>query len=105
MTEAEIKLWSALKGRKLSGIKFRRQHGIGDYIVDFYCPDIRLVIEVDGETHYYQSEIYHDYKRERFMANLGIETIRFTNEQIFDNLDGVLFEIEMKIDELNNRNR
>jgi len=93
MTKAEVILWSRLKGRKLQEYKFRRQHGIGDYIVDFYCPELNLAVEVDGETHYTSQGKQHDAKRESYLDELGIVILRFTNRQIKQNLDGVIDQI------------
>lgn len=101
MTKAEIKLWSVLKNRNLSRTKFRRQHGIGDYIVDFYCPELKIAIEVNGESHYTKSGIKHDRKRNQFLKELDIKALHFTNEQVFNNLDGVLLTIENILIELN----
>jgi very-short-patch-repair endonuclease len=103
MTKAEIKLWSALKGRQLLGCKFRRQHGIGDYVVDFYCPALNLAVEVDGESHYTKSGKQHDKKRDQFLTSLHIKIIRFTNDQIFKNFDGVLRVLEIEVTKLENR--
>lgn len=89
MTQAEIKLWSGLKGRQLSGIKFRRQHGIGDYIVDFYCPELKLVVEVDGDSHYSISGKSHDLLKDDYLKDLEITVIRFSNTDILENTDGV----------------
>lgn len=60
LTQAESRLWSKLKGRQIFDYKFRRQHGIGNYIVDFYCPVLKLVIEVDGESHFTKKGIVND---------------------------------------------
>lgn len=100
LTEAESRLWSKLKGRQVFDYKFRRQHGIGNYIVDFYCPKLKLVIEVDGESHLSQKEIKHDIKRDKYLGDLGITVFRFNNQQIYDNLDGVLTEIVRRIEAL-----
>jgi len=91
LTFYEIVLWSKLKNSQINDKKFRRQHGIGNYIVDFYCPEIKLVIEVDGANHYFdeKSEEY-DNKRQKYLENLGLKVIRFKNNEIRDNLDGVL---------------
>ncbi len=97
-TEAESRLWSRLKGRQIFDYKFRRQHGIGNYIVDFYCPKVKLVIEVDGESHYSKKGIAHDLKRDEYLTSLGISVCRFNNQQIYDNLDGVLTEIVRRIE-------
>ncbi|MDZ7657926.1 endonuclease domain-containing protein [Fodinibius sp.] len=104
MTKAEIILWSQLKGRKLLNYKFRRQHGIGDYIVDFYCPEINLVIEVDGESHYTDKGATHDDKRTAFLNDLGIKILRFTNPQIKNNIEGMLEHIITVIKKLELQN-
>jgi len=93
MTKAEVILWSKLKGRNLLGYKFRRQHGIGDYIVDFYCPELNLAVEIDGESHYTPKGQAHDEQRQNYLSNLDINTLRFTNPQIKKNLDGVIKKI------------
>lgn len=93
MTRAEVIHWSRLKGRKLKGYKFRRQHGIGNYIVDFYCPKLNLAIEVDGKTHYTSEGKQHDNDKESYLEELGIAILRFTNPQVKQNLDGVINQI------------
>lgn len=98
LTQAESRLWSKLKGRQIFDYKFRRQHGIGNYIVDFYCPVIKLVIEVDGESHFTKKGIMNDLKRDEYLTSLGITVCRFNNQQIYDNLDGVLTEIIRRIE-------
>lgn len=93
MTKAEVILWSKLKGRKLQDYKFRRQHSIGNYIVDFYCPKLKIALEIDGESHYTEKGKARDKKRSTYLNNLGISVKRFTNSQIKQNLNGVLKEI------------
>ncbi|MCX6304273.1 MAG: endonuclease domain-containing protein [Bacteroidetes bacterium] len=92
-TEAEKKLWSELKNRKLNGLKFRRQHPIHYFIADFYCHEKRLIIEVDGGIHYKPTVKEHDENRTAEFDRLGITVIRFTNEQILKSIDKVLHEI------------
>ncbi len=89
-TYVERTLWQYLKGKKLKGYKFRRQHGLGLYIVDFYCPQAKLVIEIDGDSHYTDASIMYDKKRQRYIESLGIKIIRFTNDEVRDNLSEVL---------------
>lgn len=73
--------WKAIKGDKL-GYRFRRQHGIGDYIVDFYCSILKLVIEIDGITHD-DIEIYkNDLKRQKYLESIGLKVVRYTSSQI-----------------------
>ena len=91
MTPAEATLWRALKGRGAGGLKFRRQQGIGPYVLDFYCPERRLCVELDGSSHDYRYE--YDEQRTQFLAEQGIRVVRFRNEQVFTCLDGVVAEI------------
>jgi very-short-patch-repair endonuclease len=93
MTKAEIILWSKLKGKQLNGLKFRRQYGINNYVVDFYCPELRLVIEVDGDVHCYNSRITYDKQRQKDIEALGIKVLRYTNIDVIKNLEGVLNDI------------
>lgn len=89
----EILLWRELKGSKL-GKKFRRQYGVGKYSLDFYCPEIRLGLELDGNTHdSNQSQVY-DLSRTEFIQNQNIKVIRFQNKDVLNNLNGVLEEIK-----------
>ena len=76
MTPAEVKLWSALKGKKLDGLKFRRQHPVGNFILDFYCPVYKLVMEVDGEIHNYQKD--RDRARTSKLEEYGYKVIGFS---------------------------
>lgn len=93
MPMPEQLLWLRLRGKGCSGFKFRRQHGIGPYIVDFYCPDNQLVIEIDGDSHYVPGAAAHDSQREQYMKKLGIKTIRFTNTAIRENIEAVILKI------------
>ncbi len=88
MTEPEKKLWQILRGKQM-GVKFRRQHGIGYYIADFYCPELKLVIEVDGKSHESADAQSYDAIRHDFMVSVGITTLRFTNDEVMNHLDGV----------------
>jgi len=88
-TVAENKLWYFLKSQQL-GMKFRRQYGIGQYIVDFYSPELRLVIEVDGDSHETKEAISNDVNRQKDIEVLGIKVIRFTNDEVLKNMEGVL---------------
>ena len=93
MTGPEAQLWSRLRARQLQGLKFRRQHGIGPYIVDFYCPEQSLVIEVDGDSHADANQILKDRQREQYLQSLGLRVIRYINDDILKNLDGVLEDL------------
>lgn len=94
MPKVEIVLWSKLKGRQLKGCKFRRQYSVDKFILDFFCPDFKLAIEVDGDTHFLNGKPERDRERQIFIENSGIRFLRFTNNDIYKNLDGVLKTIE-----------
>lgn len=89
-TLAEQALWAVLKGKQLNGWKFRRQYGIGFYVVDFYCPAVRLAIEVDGEYHQTPQQKCQDQVGQDFITALGIRVMRFTNQEVLDALPQVL---------------
>ena len=93
-TPAEAFLRKYLKGKKLEGRKFRRQHSIDFYIVDFYCVSEKLVIELDGQVHFNPAAQEKDYIRTQHLEGLGIRVIRFENKQVFENLFSVLKEIK-----------
>jgi len=86
-TRAERLLWNVLKGKRLKGIKFRRQHSVDFFILDFYCPELKLAIEVDGPSHLNKEE--YDIFRQSHIESYGIEFLRFTNNDIYENLQGV----------------
>lgn len=92
-TSAEAVLWIQLKQKQLDGRKFRRQHSIGNYIVDFYCPEEKLAVELDGEDHFWEEGVHHDYQRSHYLVSLGISVIRFENKCVFEDMDYVLSEI------------
>jgi len=94
-TPAEKRLWQAIHKRQIANIKFRRQHTIGQFIVDFYATEIKLIIEVDGAIHKYTPE--EDAIRQEYLESLGFRVIRFTNQQVFDSLDDVLKQIKLAI--------
>ena len=93
MTKAEIFLWSKLKRKSLNGLKFRRQYGINNYIVDFYCPELKLAVEIDGSVHSYNSKIISDKKRQNCIESLGIKILRYSNNDVIKNVDSVLNDI------------
>ena len=100
-TDAEKKLWSILRNRQLSGVKFRRQFplGLGRYIVDFYCPEYKLGIEADGGQHYENKGRERDEFRTKELKELSVEIIRFNNKEILTNIDGVFEVIHKAIEE------
>jgi len=107
MTEAEMLLWEKLKDRNLFRQKFRRQHPIDIFIVDFYCHPIRLVIEIDGGYHLNSEQKEYDIGRSAELENWELKIIRFTNNEIFANIDEVVRKIQTKVElcELENMKR
>lgn len=93
LTEAENLLWHNLRNRKLAGAKFRRQHPMNQFIVDFYCAHSKLALEVDGEIHHSKESSEHDENRTYELEQLGIKVIRFSNNQVLNAIDEVLTEI------------
>ena len=91
MTEEEILLWQQLRANKLAGLRFRRQQIIDGFIMDFYCPTPGLVVEVDGPVHEQQAD--YDAERDRILAARGLRLLRIRNEDVHEDLDGVLKRI------------
>ena len=87
---AEARLWAQLRARRLAGFKFVRQAPIGPFFADFCCRAEKLVVEVDGATHSTESEIARDARRTAFMTQAGYRVVRFTNEEIYRAMDGVV---------------
>jgi primosomal protein N' len=94
-THAEDYLWQHIRNRQLADVKFRRQHGIERFIVDFFAPDFNLVIEVDGEIHQYTPE--EDAVRQAFLESQGLHVLRFSNEQVLGDVEGVLEQIRLAL--------
>jgi len=92
-TRAEQLLWAKLRHNQIYGLKFRRQHGIGSYIVDFFCAEKTLVIEVDGDVHAVETQQTKDLERENYLKSLGLQVVRYTNDEVIKNLDGVLEDL------------
>jgi len=93
MTPAEIFLWSKLKNKQLGGFKFRRQFGVDTFIVDFYCPDIKLAVEVDGNVHGFKGRRSADAHRQKILESLGIRVLRYTNREVLEQTNEVLEDI------------
>ncbi len=100
MTDAEKKLWSILRNRQISGVKFRRQHPFEDYILDFVSLEIKLAIELDGGQHAEQTQ--YDIVRTRELETAGFQVLRFWNNEIFDNTEAVMEKIWMVVQERQN---
>ena len=97
MTDAEQKLWQAIRYRQICGVKFRRQHAIGSYIADFCAVREKLIIEVDGGQHLEQQE--YDTQRTEFLRSKGYRVLRFWNHEVLKELDAVLEEIRKVLEE------
>lgn len=95
-TYGEIKLWQYLRKRKLLGHKFIRQRPIKDYIVDFYCPELLLAIEIDGSIHQGE-QLVKDAKRQRDLEDMGIKVIRFQERDVLGNIDSVIYQLTEQI--------
>ncbi|KUG08593.1 endonuclease domain-containing protein [Solirubrum puertoriconensis] len=93
-TPAEATLWRCLRNSQLRGRKFRRQHSIGPYIVDFYCPAEQLVVELDGAGHFTVSGEAHDVARTAYLQGLGLRVLRFENATVMHQVENVLAAIE-----------
>ncbi|MEP9376278.1 endonuclease domain-containing protein [Aquabacter sp. CN5-332] len=96
-TSAEGVLWRALRGRRFEGWKFRRQHAVGPYVVDFICLATALVIEVDGVTHSEPRDLERDTARTAYLQHRNLRVVRVSNQDIYDNLDGVLEMIRLEL--------
>ena len=101
-TLSEIKLWKALRAGNMHGYKFNRQKPLDEFIVDFYCRKLKLVIEVDGESH--DDKKAYDHRRQRRLESLGLHVIRFYDHDVMNHLDGVLYKIEQTVKNLEKSN-
>jgi very-short-patch-repair endonuclease len=102
-TAAEAALWSALRGRRLGGWKFRRQHVIAGYIVDFYCAELWLAVEVDGAVH--QRRRFDDRQRDEDLASLGVRVVRLRNADVLERLDAVIGQLVHDCERIARRRR
>jgi very-short-patch-repair endonuclease len=90
MTRAETLLWRYIKAHHIHGLSFRRQAPMGAYIVDFVCHDRRVIVELDGETHDFEERLKHDHRRGAWLTSRGYVVLRFTNDEVLSNLEGVV---------------
>jgi very-short-patch-repair endonuclease len=98
MTDAEIFLWSKIRMKQLNNCQFYRQKIIGDYIVDFFCPKFKLVIEVDGGQHYSNDMLNADRERDEVLKSMGMKVLHFINPDVLKNIDGVVTRIVENIE-------
>ena len=88
-TPAEEILWEEIRNRKLNGLKFKRQHSIGNYIVDFYCASKRLIVELDGEVHNTENQIEKDKHRDQNLTEMNFKILRISNSQVLNDIETV----------------
>jgi len=100
MTDAERHLWAKIRMKQLKGYQFYRQKPIGDYIVDFFCPRAKLVVEVDGSQHSSDEMAEYDRIRDEHMRNLGLRVLRFTNTEVLTNIEGIIESIIENMQEI-----
>jgi very-short-patch-repair endonuclease len=98
-TFSEKILWNSLRNRRMAGVKFRRQHPVGQFVLDFFCREKSVAIEIDGRIHERIDKSEHDMERTKYLALRGITLLRFSNDQVLDNLPLVLREIQKSIGE------
>lgn len=94
MTSWEVRLWNDLKGKKMFGFKVRRQYGIKNFIIDFYCPRLRLAIEVDGDVHYFRDKMLKDSKKDELLSEQGIKIVRIKNSDLEEDYESVVLYLE-----------
>lgn len=99
-TDAERKLWKYLRDKQLSGYKFQRQYSVGNFILDFYCPKARFGIELDGGQHNEESTMKYDKLRTEYISSFNIKVIRFWDNDVLKNTEGVVEVIIRKLKEL-----
>ena len=104
-TKSEIRLWHHLKGKKMMGYDFHRQKPIDDFIIDFFCNKLKLVIELDGYTHTFEEVADKDELKQEQLKELGISVLRFRDEDVMKNMDGVLNVIKQFIDDFRKKQR
>ncbi|MPQ46311.1 DUF559 domain-containing protein [Marinifilum sp. N1E240] len=97
MTESEMIFWEIIRNRRIKGLKFRRQHPISNFIADFYCHELKLVIEIDGEIHNTEDNKEYDEGRTAELGYMGITVVRFTNDEIHHSPELVIRKLKEKI--------
>lgn len=94
LSKAEILLWLQLKNKKINGHKFRRQYSVGRYVVDFYCPELKLAVEIDGGYHLADDAREYDEIRQKNIESYGIRFLRFSDKEVMKNIFGVIKSIQ-----------
>ncbi|MGD0036693.1 MAG: endonuclease domain-containing protein [Bacteroidota bacterium] len=103
MPKAEVLLWCKLKNKQILGERFLRQYSVDQYVLDFYCPKLKLAIEIDGDSHFILGAEEQDKARQEHIEAFGIRFLRFTNEDVCRNVDGVCQNVYIAVDELRKR--
>lgn len=99
-TPAEILFWSKIAGKQFLNLKFRKQHGIGPYVVDFYCPQKKLIIEIDGDSHASREGVESDIQRTKYLKSLAYQIVRYANRDVLNNIEGVFEDLSKKVSSL-----
>ena len=94
MTKWEVRLWNDLKGRKMFGFKVRRQYGIGNYILDFYCPQLKLAIEIDGEVHHFNEKRRKDKIKDEYLRSVNINVVRIDSLDFEEDYESMILYLE-----------
>ena len=92
-TDCELHVWQKLRAKQLLGLKFRRQHPCPPFVLDFYCVELKLAIELDGSQHFTAEQLVYDWRRTDHLQGLGITVLRFNNRQVLEEMNGVLEEV------------
>ena len=100
MPQAEKVIWAKLRNRQIEECKFRRQYSVAAFVMDFYAPELKLGIEIDGESHFREGAQQYDYERQVFLESKEIHFLRFTNQEVYENIEGVLEAIAQVIRQL-----
>ncbi|PMB05937.1 hypothetical protein CEN45_14175 [Fischerella thermalis CCMEE 5198] len=100
ITKAEKTIWEKVKDRQIEDCKFRRQYSVAEFVIDFYSPELKLAIEIDGDSHFQNGAAEYDKERQLLIESAGIRFIRFTNDDVYNNLSGVLEYIAQNIRDL-----
>ncbi|MBO9557946.1 MAG: DUF559 domain-containing protein [Caulobacter sp.] len=100
MSLPEVKLWQAIRNGQVDGLKFRRQHPIGPFVLDFFCPAHKLAVEVDGQDHYFEDRAERDLARDRWLARHGIMTLRIPARWVLHSVDNAVMAIREQLTHL-----
>ena len=99
-TPAEGRMWLMLKNRQINGKKFRRQFSVGNFVLDFYCAELNLAVELDGAPHFTFEGVHYDEEREKFLLSQGIKVLRYENKIVFEDPESIIDDIKNTIEQL-----